>query len=205
MREDEEVLPLYEPPKVPSYDGPPAISPSVPSLVQGRQSTPAREALEMSDRRAILQDVDSASRMQGETMSSDATAPGWSGSLPSLVHSHSSSSASSHETALATPSSSFASVPGPRTLRSNSSMSSFEEGEGLTFAAGSPGGVAETFDLPSSGVVRGPVGSVLDQDATSGGLAIHNAIVGHGRMTRAKAVTDPSRLSDFMDTQDERT
>ena len=181
VREDEDPLPLYEPPlsNVALANGD-DISPALRDL-----PTDSREAMDIEDREEVLRTV-----ISDDTLQTSATVPwpspvsaqtaNWPASpssIPSLVHTPLSSQLNS-------PFSSFESVPEPRTPRSLS-PASFEDATGLAFSAASPDFVGVQFGLPGSD----------QRDARQS--RINEATSGHPMVTRAKVAGSLARLHEL--------
>jgi hypothetical protein len=181
VREDEDPLPLYEPPVTTAAPGNGEnVRPTLRDL-----PADSREAMDIEDREEVLRTVTT-----DDTLRPSATAP-WPSpvsaqtaewpsspsSIPSLIH-------TSLCSQLYSPFSSFESVPEPRTPRSLS-PASFEDATGLAFSTANADFAGESFGLPGS---------------AQGGTRqsrIHEATPGHPMITRAKVAGSLARLHEL--------
>jgi hypothetical protein len=181
VREDDDPLPLYEPPANPAMcDNGGSLSIAAHDL-----STDSREAMDIEDRDEVLRTVtaddtpgtSSTAPWPAPVSARTAEWPASPSSTPSLIHTPLSSQ-------LYTPFSSFASVPEPRFPRSMS-PASFEDSAGLAFGTASPDFLAEGFGLP------GYLGEETSQSR------IHEGVTGHPMVTRAKVAGALARLHEL--------
>ena len=187
IREDDDPLPLYEEPStlIPEPSSPPSAA------TNEVEST--EDAMELADQEQVLQaitpDYRSLSPIQPPDISrvSQYALPqsaDWSSTVPSLV------SSSGY---LYSPSSTFASVPGPRTPHTprSSSPSSFDEMNGLAFGAGTPDGLDETCATP------GPLTEHFQHQQP-----FHDAVTRYQMLARTKGARNISGLSQLAEPQE---
>jgi len=176
VREDEDPLPLYEPPtSAVAAENRETLTTNLHDL-----PTDSREAMDIEDREEVLRTVTADDTLQAPATASwpvsaqTAEWPTSPSSIPSLVHTPFSNQ-------LYSPFSSFESVPEPRTPRSLS-PASFEDTPGLAFSAASPEILGEPFGL--SGSAQGGTRQ----------SRIHDSSSGHPMMTRAKVAGSLAQL-----------
>lgn len=187
VREDDDPLPLYEEPSSP-----------VPELFSTPSTTvheleAAEDAMDIADQEQVLQaltpDYHSLSPIEAPATSlfgqhAPPQSGEWGSSVPSLIP---------DSDFLFSPTSTFASVPGPRTPHTprSGSPSSFDEMNGLGFGAGTPEGIAETYSTPGS----------LGEDYRNP-LLLHGAVNRYQMLARAKGARNASGLSQHTEPQE---
>jgi hypothetical protein len=186
VREDDDPLPLYEEPSTPIAE----LLSNPASSEHDVES--AEDAMDIADQEQVLQSLTPEDHTLSPVPEPAATGFGqhvppqsaeWDSSVPSLI------SASNY---LYSPTSTFASVPGPRTPHTprSASPSSFDEMNGIAFGSSTPDSLAESYRIPGS--TPDIYGQTLPPDV----------VARYQMLTRAKGARNASGLSQLAATQE---